>query len=132
MSDFMQFDLNGHVIDKVEKMDLNKYTEKKVEQREKGTKGEDVVERIETGTLASLTGALWEKYNKDKDQDPETPAIKVFGKTGANKMIRLPEGKEYHPKSTFGLWVAAYGKPPHVGQKIDLIADSKGYWQIRL
>lgn len=127
-----QTNMHGHIIDEVDKMDLDKLVERKVELRAKGTKEKDVVLRVEKGTLSALMGSGWANYNRNGESDPDTPAIKVYTTKGATLTMSLPKNNEYHPKSKIGMWISVYGKAPHEGQEIELIANARGYWTIRL
>lgn len=127
--------LDGNLIKEEDIMyDANQYTEKKVETKEKLEEGvikDDEVMEILEGTMSKFI-KNWEAYvaKASGDVNPEQPAIQIKTHLGARYVITLPAGKEYHPKSKFGLWVKNYKRPPFVGQKIKSVTNEDGYFNV--
>jgi hypothetical protein len=74
----------------------------------------------------------WDTFDKTGSADPNAPAILVVTSVGANVLISLPKGKDYHPKSKLGKWIKTYGKAPYLGQKVRAMVDSSGFYNIVL
>jgi hypothetical protein len=99
------------------------------------TRTEGVVIKIEEGTLKDFYRA--EALAKFEDRNPEAPAINVVVELKHDgivmqrgKTITLPPNNLAHPKSTMAHWIKQYGKPPVVGQKVTLVANERGYFEV--
>jgi hypothetical protein len=47
-----------------------------------------------------------------------------------DKTIALPFNNKAHPKSTMAKWKTQYGDFPTVGQKVTLVTNEKGYFEV--
>ena len=99
------------------------------------TRAEGVVIEIQEGALKDFYSA--ETLTKFEDRNPEAPCINVIVEMKYNdhvfrrgKTISLPTGKLCHPKSTMAGWLKQYGSAPKVGQKVTMLANQKGYFDI--
>jgi hypothetical protein len=99
------------------------------------TRVDGIVIRIEEGKVKDFYSP--EQLAKFEDRNPEAPAINVVVEHNFNnvrsersKTITLPPNNKAHPKSSMAKWIKQYTKPPEVGQKVTLIANEKGYFEI--
>lgn len=65
--------------------------------------------------------------------DANAPAIEIVAECsdGAirRRTIQLPVDNQVHPNSNLAKWRNSYGSFPSVGQKVFLLADTKGFYQ---
>jgi len=124
---------DGHLIDEVDIMyEPNSYVEKK-SKNEVGKTYEDKIASVNEGTLASFIKD-WETFKSKCEHPPDAnqPTLEVRSELGAKKLIALPVGKEYSPKSNFGRWIKNFKAPPQIGQEVRVIVDDDGFFQFLL
>ena len=99
------------------------------------TRVDGIVIRIEEGKVKDYYSP--EALAKYEDRNPEAPAINVVVEHKYNnipsersKTITLPPNNKAHPKSTMAKWMKQYGAPPAIQQKVVLVANEKGYFEV--
>ena len=89
---------------------------------------------IKSGRLGDLIPA--DILAKWENGDADANAIEVVAQCDDGSMrkrtIQVPADDQVHPKSNLAKWRNAYGDFPHVGQKVYLTADAKGFFQFQV
>lgn len=96
-----------------------------------GQRIEAEITDIKSGKLGELIPA--EVLAKWENGDAEAPAIEVVAQCTdgsiRRRTVQVPTDNQVHPNSNLAKWRNAYGDFPHVGQKVYLTADLKGFFQ---
>ena len=117
-------------------VDWSRYKEEAELNPQPGDKAEGVVIDIRRGKIKEL---LPEEVLEKWRSDPEQEAIEViveYAWSGMHwqkrKILTLPTGEVISKKSNLYKWKKAFGDYPKIGQRVFLIADSEGYFQLKL
>lgn len=90
-----------------------------------------VVKDVKNGTLGELVTPT--ALAKWKNADESAPAIEIVAELSdgslRRRVIQLPLENDIHPSSNLAQWKKIFGGYPKVGQKIELTADEKGFYQ---
>lgn len=117
-------------------IDWDKYKEADELSPKPGDKAEGVVIDLRKGKIKEL---LPEEVLEKWKTDPEVEAVEVVIEYEWNgmhwtkkKLLTLPQGDVISKKSNLYKWKKTFGDYPRIGQRVFLIADSEGYFQIKL
>ena len=98
-----------------------------------GTRIDAEITKINSGKLGDYISE--EILDKWENGDAEALAIEIFATCTdgsiRRKTMQVPETDQVHPNSNLAKWRNAYGDYPHIGQKIFLTADMKGFYQFQ-
>ncbi len=99
-----------------------------------GTRVEAEITDIKSDRLGNLIPK--EILDKWENGDADAPAIEVVAQCAdgsiRRRTIQVPEDDKVHPNSNLAKWRNAYGDFPHIGQKVYLTADVKGFFQFQV
>jgi len=126
----------GKQVQEGEIVDWSKYKEADEVMPKTGDKADGVVIAIKRGKVKELLPEeLLEKWKSDHEAEAIEVEVEYAWQNNTytkRKILTLPNGDIISRKSNLYKWKKAFGDYPRIGQKIYLIADGEGYFQIKL